>query len=280
MAGSARSTGCEPKPKLKLKLKLKKTSISEDSDATPINDPDRDNFSDFSRVTSESTGRFGVSNVCIDPSLSHVSWDSGVLPEKNQLLETESSDPLFSHVSCVGENVLLGRHRLPETECRQREREDTENSGSVISVDESISRKSRRNITNDARSKISHSRLTQHELSSDERDVREHFERRARQTKKKVKFQLRRKLYSTQYDMEIKDLERKNSEYALFESQRELESQRQHLRQASQWADHAQREKNLLGELERKNRLHHECHARSCQEIEELKRRCYKQMLN
>ena len=43
--------------------------------------------------------------------------------------------------------------------------------------------------------------------------------------------------------MEIKDLERRNSEYALIESQRELESQRVQLRQASQWADEAQREK-------------------------------------
>ena len=63
MADSAHSTGYEPKVMLKLLR-----SISEDSDATP-NDPDRDNLSDFSRVTSESTGRFGVSNVCVDPSL-------------------------------------------------------------------------------------------------------------------------------------------------------------------------------------------------------------------
>ena len=58
-------------------------------------------------------------------------------------------------------------------------------------------------------------------------------------------------------------------------SQRELESQRQQLLQASQWADHAQRERiNLCGEVERKNRIHQECYARSCQEVEELKRRC------
>ena len=62
-----------------------------------------------------------------------------------------------------------------------REREDGEKSGSVISVDESTSRKSRQNVTNDARSKISHSPLTRHDFSSDERDLREHLERRARQ---------------------------------------------------------------------------------------------------
>ena len=38
-----------------------------------------------------------------------------------------------------------------------------------------------------------------------------------------------------------------------------------------------EKEINLCGELERKNRLHQESHARSCQEIEELKRRCYKE---
>ena len=115
-------TGYEPKPK----LKLKKKSISQNSGATPINNPDLDNFSHSSRVTRESTGRFGVSDACVDPSCG-----------SGQFRETESSDPLFSHVSCVGDNVLSGLNRLRETECRQREREDRENSSSVISVDES-----------------------------------------------------------------------------------------------------------------------------------------------
>ena len=148
-----------------------------------------------------------------------------------------------------------------------REREERQNSGSVISADESISRKSRRNVTDDARSKISHSRLIQHEFSSDERDLREHLERRVRQAIIGEN-SAQRKLYSTENDIE----------YVLCESQRELESQRRQLRQASQWADHAQRERiNLCSELERKNRLHQESYARSCQEIEELQRRCYKE---
>ena len=47
-----------------------------------------------------------------------------------------------------------------------------------------------------------------------------------------------------------------------------MESQRQQLRQASQWEDQAQRERiRLCGELELRNR-------RSRQEIEELRRRC------
>ena len=79
----------------------------------------------------------------------------------------------------------------------------------------------------------------------------------------------------TECDLEIQNLERRNSEYAMIESRRELESQRRQLLEANQWADQAQRERiHLCSELEMKNRLHQECYARSCQEIEELRRRC------
>ena len=78
--------------------------------------------------------------------------------------------------------------------------------------------------------------------------------------------------------MEIRDLERSNSEDASIESQRELESRRLPLRQARQWADQAQQERiKLCGDLEMRNCLHQESYARGCQEIEELKRRCYKE---
>ena len=36
-------------------------------------------------------------------------------------------------------------------------------------------------------------------------------------------------------------------------------------------------ENTMCSELEMKNRLNQECYARSCQEIEELKRRCYQE---
>ena len=73
--------------------------------------------------------------------------------------------------------------------------------------------------------------------------------------------------------MEIQNWEQRNSEHALFESQRELDSQRLQLLEANQWADQAQRERiHLCSELEMKSRLHQECYARSCQEIEDLKR--------
>ena len=115
------------------------------------------------------------------------------------------------------------------------------------------------------------------EFYSDERDLREHLERRAQQAIF-GEHSVQRKVYSTEYNMEIQKMERRNSEYALIESQRELGSQRLQLSEANQWADQAQRERiHLCSELEMKNRLHRECYARSCQEIEELKRRCYQE---
>ena len=44
-------------------------------------------------------------------------------------------------------------------------------------------------------------------------------------------------------DMEIKDWEKRSSQIALCESQREVESQRMQLHQAKQWVDQAQGEK-------------------------------------
>ena len=85
---------------------------------------------------------------------------------------------------------------------------------------------------------------------------------------------LQRTLCLTEYDMEIQNLGRRNSEDALNESQRELESQRRRLLEVSQWTDQAQRERiHLRCRLEMKSRLRKERYARSCREIEELKRR-------
>ena len=92
-----------------------------------------------------------------------------------------------------------------------------------------------------------------------------------------VQIQLRED-FSMEYNMEIQNLKRRNSEYALFESQRELGSQRRQLLEASQWAEQAQRERvHLCSEMEVKNRLHQECYAISRHEIEELRRRCFKE---
>ena len=58
--------------------------------------------------------------------------------------------------------------------------------------------------------------------------------------------------------------ELRKSEFALCETRQQHESQRRELLQASQWADQAQRERmNLCGELERRNRLHHESQVKT-----------------
>ena len=153
-----------------------------------------------------------------------------------------------SHVS-HGEFALPreSKESMPrETVARQREREGRE--GSVISVAESMSRSSRRNSTR------SQSLQTHREFFSDERDLPEHLERRAAVL---GETSAQRKLYLTEYDMEIQNLERRNSEYRLFKSQRELESQRRQQLKASQWAEQAQRQRiHLCSELDMKNRLY------------------------
>ena len=53
-----------------------------------------------------------------------------------------------------------------------------------------------------------------------------------------VKIHLR-DLFLTENDLEILNLERRNSEYALIESRREHESQTRQLLEANQWADQA-----------------------------------------
>ena len=52
-----------------------------DGDTTPINDPNRDVISDFSKTTRENTGLFGVPTV-FETSVSHVSHGSFALQRK------------------------------------------------------------------------------------------------------------------------------------------------------------------------------------------------------
>ena len=131
-----------------------------------------------------------------------------------------------------------------------------------------MSRRSRRNsVRSDAQQ-------THREFYSGERDLREHLERRAQQAIH-AENSVRRMLYSSEYNMEIQKSERRNSEYALLGSQRELESQRQQLLMANDWADQTQRARiHLCSGSEMRSRLYQEGYERSCQEIEELWRRC------
>ena len=122
--------------------------ITADDDATPINDPDHDSISDFSKTTHINTGWFGVPTVC-ETSVSQIF-------RGDLVLQRESKESLTR-----------------ETQGKQRMREDRD--GSVISVAESMSKTSRRNSVR------SHSHQTQREFYAGERDLREHLERRAQQ---------------------------------------------------------------------------------------------------
>ena len=199
---STHSTGYGPKELDKV------TSV--DGDTTPINDPNRDNISEFSKTTRESIGLFGVLAV-FDASVSQVSPGGFALHKTKKHM-----------------------HREP---LHDRERDERESS--VISDGESMSRKSRRN------SMRSHSLQTHRKSFSDERDLREHLERRAQQAVLGENA-AQRKLHLTEYDMEIQNLEGRNSEYALTESQRELESQRRPLLEANQWSRSSSTWENTL----------------------------------
>ena len=101
--------------------------------------------------------------------------------------------------------------------------------------------------------------------------LREHLQRRARQAIIGEN-SIQRKLYST---VEIQNSERRNSEYALTESQRELESQREQFWEANQSKLNV---REYICEADwMKDHLHNECYAWSCREFEELKRCCYQE---
>ena len=58
-------------------------------------------------------------------------------------------------------------------------------------------------------------------------------------------------------------------------SRKESLNLRQQLLMANHWADQTQRERiHLSSELEMRSHLYQESYERSCQEIEELRRRC------
>ena len=73
----------------------------------------------------------------------------------------------------------------------------------------------------------------------------------------------------------VRNWEKRNSDIAFHEINQEFESQRLQRHQASRWADLAPRDKiSLCGELELRNRLFQEDHARGFPDIEELRRSC------
>ena len=83
------------------------------------------------------------------------------------------------------------------------------------------------------------------------------------------------KWYEAEAEVEAGYWEKRNSDRALHEIKQDFESQRFQQQQANRWADQAHSDEiSLYGELELRNRLFQENHARGCQEIEELRRIC------
>ena len=130
LAKSDANTGYEPKQFDKI------TFV--DNDTMLIDDPDLDEISDFSKNTRDNTGMFGVPSM-FETSVSHVSHGDFALEIEDKR----------KHASA---NRLLDRGR-------ERKK------GSVISVAELKSKKSRQN------SIWSHSLLTCRKFFSDERDL-------------------------------------------------------------------------------------------------------------
>ena len=84
-----------------------------------------------------------------------------------------------------------------------------------------------------------------------------------------------RKLYEAEAEVEARNWEEKNTNFAFQGISQEFESQRFQPHQASRWADQAQRDKiSLYEKFELRSRLFRENHARDCQEIEELRSIC------
>ena len=125
--------------------KLLDKNISVDDDMTPINDPDHDSISDLSRTTRQGTRLFCDPTMCENTYVSHVSCGNVALPKESQPRETVRG---------------------------QREREERE--GSVISVGRvDVKEKSTKTVEG-----VILIRLAR-EFYSDERDLREHLERRS-----------------------------------------------------------------------------------------------------
>ena len=231
-------TGSEPKQSDNM--------ATADDDATPINDPEQDSISDSPKKPHTTT---------LDGSL----FLQCVKPLSRQFFEVTLIFRKTAQKACL----------TRETEDKQRMLVDRD--GSVISVGESMSRKSRRNSTR------SHSHQTLRDFYFGERDLREHLERRIQQAIRGENFssenvsRLSTKWKSRTSNEEIQKMHHLSHKES-------FESRRQQWMMANHSEDHAQRERtHLCSELEMRSHLRQESYARSCQEIEELKRRCYQE---
>ena len=95
MAKSPHLTGYEPN--------LPHKMVPADDDATPMNDPDHDSISDFSKTTHENIGQFHVPTVC-ETSVSHISRGDTALQKESR--ESLTREPRASRDNGRKETVL------------------------------------------------------------------------------------------------------------------------------------------------------------------------------
>ena len=149
--------------------------------------------------THKNTGLFGVLTM-FESSVSHVSHDDFAL-------QIECKESMHRETDCLRERGRKMEVLWSVLHSRCQRKNDGTISGVIL--------------------------LRLRKFFPDGWDLREHLQRRARQAVIGEN-SIQRKLYLNEYKMEHQNLRRRNSEYALTESQRELESQRQQLLKANQ----------------------------------------------
>ena len=83
------------------------------------------------------------------------------------------------------------------------------------------------------------------------------------------------RLFEAQFDLDKREWRMRNTDDAIYETGRHLESQRTKLYRVNQLTDHTRREKSwLFDDLEMRNKACQEDRARDYQEIEGLRRIC------
>ena len=109
-------------------------------------------------------------------------------------------------------------------------------------------------------------------ILSQQRDIHDFLEMKADHAFQ-GEFAAQTRLTEAQAELDGREWERRHADLALYETGRQLESQRMELYEANQLSDQAQREKSwLCEESDLRNRACHEDRARNCQEIEEIRR--------
>ena len=121
---------------------------------------------------------------------------------------------------------------------------------------------------------IENSRMCNFLKCLDKRSLHEYLEKKAERAFE-GEFAAQKRCFEVQAGMDGGEWQRQNAEIPLYETSRQLQSQKMELSQAPPWIEQAQREKSwLFGELDTRNRAFQEDRGTYCQEIGELRRIC------